>query len=129
MKDLLDDTASRRSLLRGPLVYFLSALFFGIGMLAVTPDSSFALDLDNAKSQGLVGELPTGYLGSVQPTPAAEVRSLVERINAERRNKYQEIASKRGTPVSAVEALAGKTAIEKTHPGHFVQVDGQWRKK
>ena len=33
--------------------------------------AAFALDLDAAKSQGLVGEQTDGYLGIVKATPAA----------------------------------------------------------
>jgi uncharacterized protein YdbL (DUF1318 family) len=95
--------------------------------LALAPAAA-ALELDEAKARGLVGEMASGYLAAVQEPASAEVKALIQRINNERRNKYSEIAQKRGTSVSAVEALAGKTAIEKTAPGQYVNLGG-WRKK
>jgi uncharacterized protein YdbL (DUF1318 family) len=51
-------------------------------------------------------------------------------INRKRRSLYQDIAAKNGTALSAVEALAGKKAIEKTPSGQFImQPDGNWVRK
>ena len=48
-------------------------------------------------------------------------------INRKRREVYQDIAAKNGTALSAVEALAGKKAIEKTPSGQFImQPNGNW---
>jgi uncharacterized protein len=44
-----------------------------------------------ARSQGLVGELPTGYLGFVTP-PSASVKALVDDLNIKRKAKYTEAA-------------------------------------
>lgn len=89
----------------------------------------FAIELEQAKQQGLVGETASGYLGAVSGG-SAEVQELVNRINAERRQRYQGIAAKNNTPVSAVEALAGKKAIDMTQKGQFVQTaGGGWTKK
>jgi uncharacterized protein YdbL (DUF1318 family) len=98
----------------------LSLLFFTV--------SAWALGLGEAKSRGLVGETPGGYLRAVS-SPSAEVKQLVSRINAERRKVYQGIAKKRGTSLKNVEALAGKKAIDKSAPGEYVFVGGSWRKK
>lgn len=65
-----------------------------------------ALDLGQAKSQGLVKETVSGYLAPVKPS--AEVNALVKKINTGRKAEYQKIAKKRGTSLSAVEQLAGK---------------------
>ena len=65
-----------------------------------------ALNLDQAKAQGLVRETPRGYLVAVKSS--AEVNALVNKINAGRKAEYQKIAKKRGTSLSAVEQLAGK---------------------
>lgn len=93
-----------------------------------TPLSAFALSLDQAKSQGLVGETPSGYLAAVQA--GGEAEPLVVDINQKRKTEYGKIAGKNGTPVSVVEALAGKKAIELTPSGQYVQSDsGQWMRK
>ncbi len=90
----------------------------------------YAITLHEAKGQGLLGEMPNGYLGVVNPPGSPEVQALQKSINRKRRAKYQEIAKRNGTKLSAVEILAGKTALEKTEPGHFIKLpSGQWSKK
>ncbi len=98
--------------------------------LLVLAAQAWALDLKQAKAQGLVGETPGGYLGIVAPRPSDELRALVSRINAARRTRYREIASRNGTDLRTVELLAGKKAIEATPSGQYVQdAKGRWVKK
>ncbi len=97
--------------------------------IALLPSLAFALDLDSAKSQGLVGETPTGYLESVKPNPSSEVINLIKDINGKRKAAYFGIAKKNGTELAAVEALAGKKAINKTPAGQFVKGPQGWKRK
>jgi len=92
----------------------------------VTAMSAFALELGDAKARGLVGEQPSGYLAAVGvATP--EIAALVNDINKKRKAAYEEIAKRNGTPLDAVEQLAGKKAIEKTPAGQFVRsTSGEW---
>jgi uncharacterized protein YdbL (DUF1318 family) len=83
--------------------------------------------LDSAKSQGLVGETPTGYLAVVKAGQRAQ--DIVNTINDARREAYQEIAEKHNIAVTKVETVAGKKAVEKTPNGQYVQVDGHWVRK
>lgn len=83
--------------------------------------------LESAKQQGVVGETPTGYLDVVKA--GGEAREVVEAINSARRDEYTRIAEKHNIPVTQVETVAGKKAIEKTPSGQFVLVNGQWVKK
>jgi len=99
-------------------------------MLAMTlPLSAFALDLQGAKSQLLVGESVTGYIGVVKD--GAGVAALVSDINAKRKASYQKIAQRNGTSLSAIEQLAAKKAIDKTASGQMVQLSpgGAWVRK
>lgn len=89
--------------------------------------SAWALTLDQAKAQGIVGETSNGYLALVKNN--SEAQKLIAEINAKRKAKYLSLAKKNGISLSQVEALAGAKAIEKTTAGHMVKVDGQWRKK
>ena len=92
--------------------------------------SAWALDIDDAKASGLVGETPSGYLAPVSDAPGAEVKALVEDVNARRKAQYSEIAGKRDIPLSAVEKLAAKKAYEKTRVGHYLKnANGEWEKK
>ena len=94
------------------------------------PVPSWGLTLEEAKTQGMVGEQPNGYLGVVRPGASAGVQALVNDINQKRRQTYEDIARRHTTNLEAVEMLAGKTAIENTKPGNFVQLQsGQWVKK
>jgi len=91
-----------------------------LGLLLVFAAAAHAMDLDAAKSRGLVGERADGYLGIVVANPSAEVEALVEEVNGKRRDRYEEIARSNGIEVSEVEALAGQKAIEKTASGGWV---------
>ena len=94
------------------------------------PLPGWGLTLEEAKAQGLVGEQPNGYLGIVPPGASAEARALVNDVNQKRRQTYEDIAHRNTTSLQAVEMLAGKTAIENTKPGNFIQLpSGQWVKK
>ncbi|WP_416307851.1 YdbL family protein [Neptunicella sp. SCSIO 80796] len=88
---------------------------------------SFALDLDKAKEQGLVGEKDTGYLGAVVNKP--EVLELVAEINAKRRDVYIDLAKKNNIKLSEVEILAAKKAYQKTVSGQYLWQNGEWVKK
>lgn len=89
---------------------------------------AMALGLDSAKSQGLVGEQPDGYLGVVKATPDAV--ELAADINAKRRAAYDAIAKKNGATLEQVAILAGQKAIEKAAPGTFIKTpEGQWIRK
>ncbi|AKO51980.1 hypothetical protein ABA45_05705 [Marinobacter psychrophilus] len=83
--------------------------------------------LDSAKSQGLLGETPSGYLAPV--TPDTRARDIAEAINDARREAYTGIAQKNGIAVSKVEAVAGQKAVEKTPAGQYIEMDGRWVKK
>jgi uncharacterized protein YdbL (DUF1318 family) len=84
----------------------------------------FAQSLQDAKEQGLVGEQRDGYLGLVTNSASAEVRAMIENINAQRRELYQQIAQQNGIEVRQVAALAYEKAVEATQPGHYIQNAG-----
>lgn len=99
-------------------------------LLITVSSASFALDLQVAKDKGLVGETPSGYLAAPVAAASAEVKALMQDINAQRKVKYIEIAAKVGKSLDIVEQLAGQKAIEKTEAGRLVQLpDGTWVKK
>ncbi len=98
-----------------------------ISML-LAPLSAWSIDLAAAKQRGPVGEQANGYLGAVT-TPNAEVSALVKDVNAKRRAKYQQIATKNDISMTDVEALAGQKALDKTASGNYIKPAGNWRKK
>lgn len=99
-----------------------------LGALLLTTPFVSALTLHEAKEVGLVGETVEGYLATVGD-PSPEVRGLIEDINTKRRAQYQAISIRTGADLQAVEALAGKKAINKTPPGQYIRVGDKWQRK
>ena len=97
--------------------------------LLLSPAPALAVDLQQVKNNGLVGEQLNGYLGLVSADATAEVRALVADVNARRKAKYESIAAQNGAGLETVELLAGKKAIEKTSPGNYIQSATGWKKK
>jgi uncharacterized protein len=95
-------------------------------LAAVAP--AFAMSVEEAKTKGLVGEKPNGYLGVVNQG-SQEAQSLTNEVNKKRRQAYEDIAARNRTQLDAVEALAGEKAIQNTKPGHFVEGAGGWTRK
>ena len=116
----------RRTMLRLLAMPALIVMLAGLGWSS----PGWAIDLQSAKAQGLVGEQPNGYLGSVKGGASGEVAALINDINAARKKEYQAIAKRNNTGLDVVEALAGKKAIERTPSGQYVKLpSGQWTKK
>ena len=86
----------------------VTLILFGL-LLICQP--AFALDLNSARAQGLVRETASGYLAPVKSSP--EVQKLVNSINAERKQVYQQIAQRTNTQLNVVEQQAGKKLIGK----------------
>jgi len=97
-------------------------------LLSTITFSAWAISLDAAKEQGLVGEMSNGYLGVVVNN--AEAKSLVDSVNQKRKSIYMNLARKNKITMEQVTALAGKKAFAKTQSGHFIQnAAGKWVKK
>lgn len=112
------------------ILHFLPKLVLALVVLIMSASIAFAaMTVDTAKQQGLVGEQPDGMLGIVSEG-SPDVQSLVDTTNAERLAKYQSIASKNGTDIEQVKALAGRKLIENTPSGEYVlNAQGIWQKK
>ncbi|MDH5181851.1 MAG: YdbL family protein [Gammaproteobacteria bacterium] len=101
-------------------------LLAGLGVCT----SAWAIDLQTAKAQGLVGEQPDGYLGLVSANAGADVKAMMDDINSKRKALYQGIAQSNKTKLSVVENLAGAKAINKTPAGQYIKSPaGTWQKK
>lgn len=84
-----------------------------------------------ARTQGLIGELPTGYLGFVS-TPSASVKALVEDLNIKRKAKYTEAALKEKVTVEEFAFRNGCRLIsgENTAEGEkYMAPDRSWKTK
>lgn len=97
-------------------------------MLAIS--CAFAATLDEAKAAGQIGEKQDGYIGFVQNNPPADVVALVNDVNAQRKQRYEQIARENGVPISEVIKLAFARAVENTRSGNYVESNpGQWTTK
>lgn len=107
------------------------AASWAVALLSVLlATGALAASLSDAKEQGWIGEKPDGYIGLVRTDAPADVKALVDDVNAKRRAEYQRIAQQQGAPLNEVEKVGGMTAIEKTRPGHYVMNSaGRWRRK
>jgi uncharacterized protein YdbL (DUF1318 family) len=117
---------TRRLSLRLFAIPALIVILAGLGW----SEPTWAISLQEAKAQGYVGEQANGYLGLVKSGAPANVKALMNDINARRRQEYQSIAARNNTELNVVEALAGKKAIDRTPPGQYVRLpSGKWVKK
>ena len=99
-----------------------------ISMMAVSV--AVASPLTQPKADGLIGEQADGYVGLVRQDVPADIRKLVNDVNAKRKAGYQKIAAQQGASLRDVEKVGGNTAIEKTLKGNFIRdASGAWRKK
>lgn len=90
--------------------------------------NAFAISLQEAKSQGLVGEQTNGYLGLIVNNN--EAKQLADSVNAKRRAHYQKIATQNGISVEDVAKLAAEKAIGAADKGEYIQTpQGVWIKK
>src|SRR3546814_11828982 len=73
--------------------------------------------VEQARSQGLVGEQVDGYLGFAK-SPAADLKARVDAINIQRRAFYTDLAAKRGVTRQEVgSATTCELCPSRTAPG------------
>lgn len=91
---------------------------------------SWALSLDDAKRQGLIGEQANGYLGIVTSAPASDVRQLVNSVNKKRKQLYIDKARAAGVEPQIMELRTGERLLERAPAGEFVRTpEGRWVRK
>ncbi|EGH4167153.1 YdbL family protein [Salmonella enterica] len=96
--------------------------------LSLLTPSVWALTLDEARTQGRVGETLNGYLVALKND--AETQKLVLDINHAHRASYQQLADSNHLPVDEVAKMAGQKLVERARPGEYVQgINGKWMRK
>ncbi|WP_230351471.1 YdbL family protein [Lelliottia sp. WAP21] len=89
---------------------------------------AFALSLNDARTQGRVGETLSGYIAPLRQD--AETLALVKEINAARSESYQKLADDNNLPVDEVAKMAGQKLVARAQPGEYVKgINGKWMKK
>jgi hypothetical protein len=98
-------------------------------LLVFAFQAAWAIDLHAAKEQGLVGEANTGYLAAVG-APSAEVKALIDEVNAKRKAEFKRTAEKTGATLQQVQVRFYELAVQRTEPGHYYQdAGGNWKRK
>lgn len=92
--------------------------------------SAWAIDIHDAKDQGLVGEARSGYLAAVTKPPSGEVKALISQVNEKRKAGFQSAAAKTSATLEQVQYRFYELAVSKTKPGHYYEdTSGNWQKK
>lgn len=98
--------------------------------LVLLLQNAWAIDLETAKSRGLVGEANNGYLAAVEMPVSGEVRALIQDVNAKRRAEFERTAASTGASLEQVALRFYQLAVQRTEPGNFYQdTSGRWTKK
>ena len=108
----------------------IKKLFYAIVLMVVGLNTALALDLREAKAQGLVGERNDGYVGYVVKPASAEVKAIVKDVNNKRKAKFASTASNNNITIEQVAARFYERAVSQTRAGHYYQdASGRWVKK
>lgn len=112
----------------------MNSRFFAVLLALLMSSPVWAMSLNEAmsalpaaKSAGLVGEQPDGYLGVV--SASGNAADIARQINQARRQEYQRLAQENGIQLRDVESIAGKKALERTPAGHYILLNDVWMKK
>jgi uncharacterized protein YdbL (DUF1318 family) len=101
---------------------------------AATLMTAWAADpvIEQAKAQGIIGELYTGYLGVVdQSRVTPDLKRRVDEVNAGRLQAYTEIATKNGQSVATVALLTAEKQFARAETGEVLKPSASdpWTKK
>jgi uncharacterized protein YdbL (DUF1318 family) len=107
----------------------MKKIFVAIFLL-VSMQTAWAIDLQSAKAQGLVGEANNGYLAAVKQPVSAEVRTLIKSVNSKRKMQFEKTARNTKATVPQVSHRFYELAVQRTRSGHYYQdASGRWKKK
>ncbi len=85
-----------------------------------------AMDLQQARKSGMIGEKLNGYTAVVKSSPDAN--DLVQSVNAKRRQEYERISKQNGQPVDVVGRIAAEQIINGLAPGSLYESPaGGWK--
>ena len=83
-----------------------------VGILAlIIAVPAFALDLQTARQQGVLGEKADGYVAVLKATP--EATKLADEVNAARKAEYTRISKENGQSVDVVAKVAAEAIAKK----------------
>ncbi|MBY7186823.1 YdbL family protein [Escherichia ruysiae] len=103
-------------------------LLIMVWIIGLMSSSAMALTLNEARSQGRVGETLNGYLVALETD--AETQALVRDINEARNRSYQQLAKQNNVSTDEIAKLAGQKLVARAKPGEYVQgINGKLLRK
>lgn len=96
---------------KSDLVYVFVVAVFAL----ILSNPVMALDLQQARAQGIIAEQPDGYVRVLKDSP--EATKLASEVNAARRQEYKRISSENGQAVDVVAKIAAETIARKLSAG------------
>jgi len=106
----------------------MKKLFAAIAAFSMIAGSAYALDLQEARAKGLVGETQAGYVARI--SGGGDVSQLVGDVNLKRRAEYEKIATEKGQTVEVVAKVAAGTIINNLPAGaKYKDASGKWATK
>jgi uncharacterized protein YdbL (DUF1318 family) len=107
---------------------------FAAMFAAATLMTAYAADpaIEQAKAQGVIGELYTGYLAIVDASKATpDLKRRVDEVNAGRLQAYTDIATKQNQSVQVVGQLMAQKQAERAQSGELIKPSASepWTKK
>jgi uncharacterized protein YdbL (DUF1318 family) len=108
--------------------------WFAAVFAAATLMTAYAADpvIEQAKAQGVIGEMYTGYLGVVDNSRVTpDVKRKVDEVNAGRLQAYTETAAKTGQTVSTVAVLMAEKQFARAQAGEVLKPSASqpWTRK
>ena len=89
--------------------------------------NAFAIELQEAKDRGLVGESNSGYLDYVKKPPGDDVKALVHTINERRKKKFIDTARANDLTEDQVAERFYQRGVKATQSGHYYRdSQGRW---
>ncbi|MEP7209202.1 MAG: YdbL family protein [Alphaproteobacteria bacterium] len=112
----------------------ISTLFAAMavaGALSVAHAQAGDPVLQQARAQGVVGEMATGYLGVADESKATpDVKRRVEETNAKRLSLYTQLSKQSGETVANVAGVTAEKQISRASSGEMIKLaSGSWTKK
>ncbi len=105
-------------------------MLFGLLVSIAFSGIALAQSLDQAKTDGLVGEKVDGYIAAVVPNPSPELQALITSTNDGRREVYAGLAQRNGITVEEVGILSAEKLHAGAKSGEYIQsASGQWQRK
>ncbi len=104
----------------------LKKIPFMAAVLILVSLPAMALELSDARKQGMIGEKTDGYVAVIKSS--GDVKALVSEVNAKRKAEYTRISKENGQSVDVVAKLASPQIISGLPAGSLYQgSDGAWK--